>query len=944
MSPGAWVALCLLLTAGLVMSAFRFRRARSRQVDRCAISDADTIAELVQKSDILPTTTPSELMVGHDSTSLDYHGIPSPEGSDTTPLGLPTPVADPFKDEEQTGPVTISEQDSARTDTFAEDDGLPLSDGQTSERNRDSSPVSQHDAQHLDDAKEHGEERDEFPLMDDLDAMRITKRSSGGRGEYEISETFAQLTPRDLLGHALVLDLGEGLTIPSGIRLLDRNGKLRLRIDASLGAEIHLHRQLAVALLMPYPARGESVWGSGWPVIQSDRYGIGNIELSHVELRPDEAVIVPGCLEIANSDQNAAVDCAERLQQVRLLWHRRSDLPSAIATLLDQHQQEISRNVPLGPRTEAIVADLQRATAAHAHNLAIAASETADAVPLLLELLSGQEQCSASPFESPESSVAEAVVPPAKERTSPVPPEPTPVEATESPSESVLTTPVAKSVVVDQTENVPSPEPEVVGESSEDTPLLPEPVSPEDQAEPRLLPPTRQVAAPEPRRYQPQARIAAPKKRNAIAPTPRLEASERSCPIEVRLRNRVGGAFTLSLLPRRREGMPEEIEVSGAGDSPLALSALHESWYQDIVLADMAAALATGVAWHAEGSAGRLQWALSGRDLYVLGPRDELSGFVSTPRLTLNEQHVVICIERLRDQVAEVLKQCCGTVPASIDPEDGLPQGWAGFRGVSPVRALPPSHTPDIIDALRPAPDLQIRLRGGIRLQYWQWLLGFPPAIQAVGADAHEQLAVTIDGLSAVAGPDLAFTAVGWDRPGEHIVACSGITRSYSLTPPPDGWESWPAHARNGTLAVCGGMVRSASSASRSRADVCVVVPVTNSLLLGSNPGEVYLCSASAGFRLGFCGGSPPFRPVWAVPATPLHADKPTSKILFLDWPMPRRDSESTTANGGTVRRWMQAIVDCSRKGLRLADESPQTQAVWRAYCQQARAIWRGRR
>src|SRR5262249_46357071 len=115
-------------------------------------------------------------------------------------------------------------------------------------------------------------------------SMRITKRSSGGRGEYEISETFGPMTPRDLLNHALVLDLGEGVQIPTGVLLLDRNGKRRLRIDPSSGAEMHLHRQLAAALLMPHPARDEKNWGAGQPVLRSGLFGIANISLSDVQL------------------------------------------------------------------------------------------------------------------------------------------------------------------------------------------------------------------------------------------------------------------------------------------------------------------------------------------------------------------------------------------------------------------------------------------------------------------------------------------------------------------------------------------------------------------------------------------------------------------------------------------------------------------------------------
>ena len=66
--------------------------------------------------------------------------------------------------------------------------------------------------------------------------MRITKRSSGGRGKYEISEPFGPTTPRDLLNHTLVLDLGEGLRIPTGVVLLDREDALGdAQIDGAAG-------------------------------------------------------------------------------------------------------------------------------------------------------------------------------------------------------------------------------------------------------------------------------------------------------------------------------------------------------------------------------------------------------------------------------------------------------------------------------------------------------------------------------------------------------------------------------------------------------------------------------------------------------------------------------------------------------------------------------------
>ena len=51
--------------------------------------------------------------------------------------------------------------------------------------------------------------------------MRISRRSSGGRGEYEISENTPHgITPTDLLNHRLILDFGGGLVV-------DTNSELR---------------------------------------------------------------------------------------------------------------------------------------------------------------------------------------------------------------------------------------------------------------------------------------------------------------------------------------------------------------------------------------------------------------------------------------------------------------------------------------------------------------------------------------------------------------------------------------------------------------------------------------------------------------------------------------------------------------------------------------------
>jgi hypothetical protein len=122
-------------------------------------------------------------------------------------------------------------------------------------------------------------------------------------------------------------------------------------------------------------------------------------------------------------------------------------------------------------------------------------------------------------------------------------------------------------------------------------------------------------------------------------------------PIEVRLVFEKAGFCRVSLLPRRASGMPVEFAATGSGNPP-ELLALQDEWYQDVVLPDIERILKEGIEWAGalpDGRSARL--SLSGRELYVLARHEELNGFVSTPRLILGEEHVVIC---LAERIPEV--------------------------------------------------------------------------------------------------------------------------------------------------------------------------------------------------------------------------------------------------------------------------------------------------
>ena len=106
--------------------------------------------------------------------------------------------------------------------------------------------------------------------------MRISRRSSGGRGEYEISESAHGVTPTDLLNRRLILDFGGGIGVDTNAALRHQGGKFRVRLLATTG--MHPHRQAAAALMMPQTIREDKHWGRGAPVMRTGQYSLDHIQ------------------------------------------------------------------------------------------------------------------------------------------------------------------------------------------------------------------------------------------------------------------------------------------------------------------------------------------------------------------------------------------------------------------------------------------------------------------------------------------------------------------------------------------------------------------------------------------------------------------------------------------------------------------------------------------
>jgi hypothetical protein len=146
-----------------------------------------------------------------------------------------------------------------------------------------------------------------------------------------------------------------------------------------------------------------------------------------------------------------------------------------------------------------------------------------------------------------------------------------------------------------------------------------------------------------------------------------------------------------------------------------------------------------------------------------------------------------------------------------------------------------------------------------------------------------------------------------------------------------EAWEHWPAHDF-GTGAVICGAGTSQLDATRRRQ---IRIPVSNLLLIGARPGEIFHCLSRSDVRCETVLAMVSFMPVWALPLDPAHADKESARILLFHPSEPLADIQMPAGNRAAthkLRVWISAIREAGCKGLALAPAAEQTKALWRRY------------
>ncbi len=449
----------------------------------------------------------------------------------------------------------------------------------------------------------------------------------------------------------------------------------------------------------------------------------------------------------------------------------------------------------------------------------------------------------------------------------------------------------------------------------------------------------------------------APQMNDAAQPSPnpaeREQAvqGEKSLPIQIRLRFDRDGFCDVSFIARRSASLPDDLTVV-ASEGKVHLRAMQDEWYQDVVPDDFSSVLRNGAVWMQQGTNGQCKWSLSGRELYVLASRPDISGYVSQSCLDLGRDHVVLCTEPLRSRVEEALLAAEAQPTTVLDQTFGTPPGWLVFRNVIPNAPVPPSNDADIFNALRPLPGIQISLERGIRIGHANWLEGHPPLIRVYGDPEHAS-DVRIDGRVAERLENGAYRTSAWDAVGSHSVWCAGRSKSYRIVPFEASWKLWDAYAFSFApgsaqkLAICGPITRAASTEPWGSESFSV--PETNPILLGSEPGQIVMAIRASRLHGAPLIASPGFRPIWALPRDPLHCDKKITHVLCVAGSDPPETikhlgSASSSSNDAAVVRWCRMILDAGRKGLTMDPDSESVRALWLSHKHLARNIWRSRR
>lgn len=172
--------------------------------------------------------------------------------------------------------------------------------------------------------------------------MRIALRTSGGRGEYEITGSQADTKALDLVDHRIILELLPGTRIFTQNIIKHTQGKPRIRLKERTTEDpvfTHAYAILASALLLPKPIRQISVTPGGKLQLVDNKFSVTSIQFEIINKSSFDVVIYPTNIIVSNSvDDQGRIDVVERMRILLNTWSHANDKEDALSALVVAHR------------------------------------------------------------------------------------------------------------------------------------------------------------------------------------------------------------------------------------------------------------------------------------------------------------------------------------------------------------------------------------------------------------------------------------------------------------------------------------------------------------------------------------------------------------------------------------------------------------------------------
>jgi len=171
--------------------------------------------------------------------------------------------------------------------------------------------------------------------------MRIALRTSGGRGEYEISGSHGDTSVSDVIDHNIIFQVFPGRVIDSKNWVRRLQGKSRIRLE-NPRTDKHLYLSLADLLLMPKPIRELGKTPGGKLQLTANNYSVISIQFDIVERGENRLLIQPTDVILSNSEHDVArINVLERLRIILDIWTQAENRSDLLSQTILSHKEAV---------------------------------------------------------------------------------------------------------------------------------------------------------------------------------------------------------------------------------------------------------------------------------------------------------------------------------------------------------------------------------------------------------------------------------------------------------------------------------------------------------------------------------------------------------------------------------------------------------------------------